>query len=59
VAEVGLAYSIGAVVGDLLAQGMLRDRALATTAALAEFPRRGMTAQQAVDKILADKRRTL
>jgi hypothetical protein len=51
------AFSIGAAVGGLLAQGMPKDRVLPMTAALAEFVRRGIAAQQAVDELLADERR--
>jgi hypothetical protein len=52
------AFSIGAAVGDLLVQGMPSDRTLPMTAALAEFARRGIAAQQAVDKILTNERRS-
>jgi hypothetical protein len=51
------AFSIGEAVGGLLAQGMPKDRVQPMTAALTEFVRRGIAAQQAVDEILADERR--
>jgi hypothetical protein len=53
------ALSIGAAVGDLLAQGMPGERAITMTAALADFVRRGIAAQQAVDEVLAKERRQL
>ena len=47
------AYRVGAAVGSLLQQGMPTDNAVDATRTVAEFIRKGMAAQQAVDEILA------
>jgi hypothetical protein len=47
------AYRVGAAVGSLLEQGMPMDNAVDATRTVAEFVRKGMAAQQAVDEILA------
>jgi hypothetical protein len=47
------AYRVGAAVGSLLQQGVPIDNAVAATRTVADFIRKGMAAQQAVDDILA------
>jgi hypothetical protein len=47
------AYRVGAAVGSLLVQGMPMDHAVTATRTVAEFMRKGMAAQKAVDEILA------
>jgi hypothetical protein len=50
------AYTVGTAVGSLLQQGMPIDDAVAATRTVAEFIRKGMAAQRAVDEILAAAR---
>ena len=50
------AYSIGIAVGGLLKDGMPIERALSSTVTVAEFVKRGQTAQRAVDAILSAER---
>jgi hypothetical protein len=47
------AYTVGVAVGSLLQQGITSDNAVSVTRTIAEFIRKGMAAQQAVDEILA------
>jgi hypothetical protein len=47
------AYSVGTAVGSLLQRGMPIDNAAAASRTVAEFIRKGMATQQAVDQILA------
>jgi hypothetical protein len=47
------AYTVGVAVGSLLQQGITSENAVAVTRTMAEFIRKGMAAQQAVDEILA------
>jgi hypothetical protein len=47
------AYTVSAAVGSLLQQGMPMDNAVPATRTIAEFIRKGIAAQQAVDEILA------
>lgn len=46
------AYATGSAVGALLQQGMPTENTVTATHAIAEFIRKGMAAQQAVDEIL-------
>ncbi len=48
------AYAAGSTVGSLLQQGMPIKNAVIATRAIAEFIRKGIAAQQAVDKIISD-----
>ncbi len=50
------AYQVGAAVGSLLKDCMPTGSALASTVTVAEFIRRGQSAQQAVDAIIAAAR---
>jgi hypothetical protein len=47
------AYRVGAAVGSLLQRGMPMDNAVDATRTVAEFIKKGMAAQRAVDEILA------
>ena len=47
------AYKVGAAVGSLLQQGMPTNDAIIATERVAEFIKKGMAAQRAVDEILA------
>jgi hypothetical protein len=47
------AYRVGVAVGSLLQQGITTENAVAVTRTMAEFIRKGVAAQQAVDEILA------
>ena len=47
------AYSVGAAVGCLLKEGMPSRRAIEVTGQIAEFVRRGVAAQRAVEKIIS------
>jgi hypothetical protein len=47
------AYRVGVAVGSLLHQGITMNNADAVARTIAEFIRKGMAGQQAVDEILA------
>jgi hypothetical protein len=47
------AYRVGAAVGSLLQRGMPVGKVASATNTVADFIRKGMAAQQAVDDILA------
>ena len=50
------AYSVGAAVGSLLKGGMPTREAINSTAMIAEFVKRGVAAERAVDEIIAAER---
>jgi hypothetical protein len=50
------AYAVGSAVSSLLSDGMPSREIVGTTAAIAKFIKKGMTAQQAVDNIIAAKK---
>lgn len=52
------AQSVGSEVGKMLADGMPGAQAIALTGAIADFVRRGISAQRAVDEILDEHRRS-